>query len=135
MNTWPEWWPLPNGWSVVVAEFCDVQLRGLPKSVREVTVGSSLRIGVYVTGADGLPVTPTGVTLRVLSPAEDATEQVWTLDGAGASEPLTDDPDSSNWYADVILDAAGVWLVRAEASGSHADAHERRIVVPDSLFP
>jgi hypothetical protein len=117
-----------------VADYCSVALRGLPEAVRAVTVGSNLRIYVWATDEDGLALDPDNVTLRVLSPAEDATEQVWTLDGAGASDPLTAGATAGNWHADTVLDAAGVWLVRAEVSGSHADADERRFTVPASAF-
>ena len=116
-----------------MADYCSVALRGLPEAVRAVTVGSTLRVYVYIVGDDLLPVDPTEVTLRVQSPEDGAAEQVWTLDGAGAAEVLTDDA-VGNWHADVALDAAGVWLVRAVASGSHADADERRFTVPASAF-
>lgn len=116
-----------------MADYCSVALRGLPEAVRAVTVGSNLRVFIYIVGDDLLPVEPTEVTLRVQSPAEEAEEQTWTLDGAGDSEELTVGT-TGNWYADLTLDAAGVWLFRAVASGSHADADERRITVPASAF-
>lgn len=109
-----------------------IQLRGLPEFVRAVTVGSNLRVLVYVAGADNLPLDPTAseMVLRVKPPTGN--ERQWGPDPDYADD--LEHPSVGNFYADTPLDEDGEWVIRVELTGDYNDADERTIRVPASAL-
>lgn len=85
------------------------------------------------TTVGGVVTDPTDVVLTVGEP--DGTATVYRYPTPGVGETLLTRESAGRFYADVTLDAAGLWAYRLAGTGAVVAAEEGMLHVRKSLVP
>jgi hypothetical protein len=104
-------------------------------AIRSYDVGDRVRLGnpstntstTAILDADGDAVDPAQVTLTVTEP--DGTSTAYTVGGANALTKET----TGRYYADVTLDAAGIWSYALAGAGTAVFTEQAQLHVRKSV--